>query len=208
MSDLHFRAPQSRSELSTFADLRSIHHPLDEIAAKQRDHIQHLLHNKFERDASLLVGSGRGKQIVGARDEQSSHEERVFEFLVQLKTAVSTYAMHLSNATRQKLFGDLDAILNAEDWYENDAPPRLNCFRDFLKWTIYSKRFNWLSFGFSDDGEILVAWKTHTALLTARFKGNGRVMWTANRSAPDESYAAGDSALQFFERESRIYLED
>jgi hypothetical protein len=116
--------------------------------------------------------------------------------------------MHLTPETRAKLFRDLDEVLNVDDWYEEDAFPNTVSFRDFLKWTIYSKRYNWLSIGFSDEGDILVAWKSEHALLTATFRGNSRVFWTATRSSPEgETYAAGESTLRFFEREAQLYLD-
>lgn len=139
---------------------------------------------------------------------QPSFQQRVFDASVDLKVTVSQYAMHLTTETRAKLFYDLDEVVNGEDWYEDDPLPNLISFRDFLKWSIYSKRYNWLSIGFSSEGNISVAWKSVHGLLTATFLGHSRILWTAARSSPEgQTYAAGDSTLQFFEREARLYLD-
>ena len=105
------------------------------------------------------------------------------------------------------MFHDLDDVVNIDDWYEEDTLPRYDSFRDFLKWTIYSKRFNWTSIGISENGNILVAWKNDRALLTANFDGKSRVLWTVRRESPEGGiHAAGDSPLQFFEKEASLYL--
>jgi hypothetical protein len=65
-----------------------------------------------------------------------------------------------------------------------------------------------VSSGVSDEGNILVAWKSQHALLTANFDGRSRVLWTAKRTSPHgDAHTAGDSPLQFFEKEATLYLD-
>jgi hypothetical protein len=182
-----------------------------ELVATQRTDLQRLLQGfqlpvgDWER---FVLGAHDTKSTVRTTPVHPSFQQRVFDASVEMKVAVSNYAMHLTPETRAKLFHDLDEVVNVEDWYEEDALPSALSFRDFLKWTIFSKRYNWLSIGFSDEGYILVAWKSERALLSATFRGNARVLWTATRSSPEgETYAAGESTLQFFEREARLYLD-
>jgi hypothetical protein len=154
------------------------------------------------------LGAQSSKSVVRSTPIQANLQQRVFDSGVEMKVAVSQYAMHLSPETRQKLFHDLDEVVNVDDWYEEDTLPRYDSFRDFLKWIIYSKRFNWVSIGVSDEGSILVAWKSQHALLTANFNGKSRVLWTATRTSPQgDTHAAGESPLQFFEREASLYLD-
>jgi hypothetical protein len=155
----------------------------------------------------LIVGESNSANVVRSSPLQSI-DATIFNSLVELKVGVAQYAMHLSPEIRAKIFSDLDEIINVEDWYEEDALPRFSSFRDFLKWTIYSKRFNWTSIGISDEGNILVAWKSTKALLTARYDGEGRVWWTATIYSDEENnFAAGDCSLEFFEREAHHYLD-
>lgn len=183
-----------------------------ELVETQRTDLERLLQGvdlPFAHDRDRFVlGSHATRSTVRTTPIRPSFQQRVFDARVEMKVAVSNYAMHLAPETRAKLFHDLDEVINIDDWYEEDALPNTVSFRDFLKWTIYSKRYNWLSIGFSDEGNILSAWKSGYGLLTATFRGNSRVLWTATRSSPDgETYAAGESTLQFFEREARLYLD-
>jgi len=144
-----------------------------------------------------------GQNVVTVSDANGL-AEKLFNSLVELKVSVAQYAMHLSPKTRHKIFDDLDAILNVEDWHEDDLLPRAQSFRDFLKWTIYSKRFNWLSVGFSENGELLAAWKSDKGLMTARYPGNGRVWWTATMTIDGEkNHVAGDCTLEYLDQEAR-----
>ncbi len=155
----------------------------------------------------LIVGESNSASVVRSAPSQN-FAATIFNTLVELKVGVAQYAMHLSPDVRAKLFADLDEIINIEDWYEEDALPKYLSFRDFLKWTIYSKRFNWTSIGISDEGNILVAWKSAKALLTARYDGEGRVWWTATiNSEGEKNLAAGDCSLEFFESEAKHYLD-
>lgn len=184
-----------------------------ELVATQRTGLERLL-----QGVEQPAGPGLERFLLGAHDAtkstfrttpiQPNFQQRVFDAGVEMKVAVSSYAMHLTPETRVKLFRDLDEVVNVDDWYEEDVLPNAVSFRDFLKWTIYSKRYNWLSIGFSDEGNILVPWKSEHGLLTATFRGDSRVLWTAARRSPEgETYAAGESTLQFFEREARLYLD-
>ena len=183
-----------------------------ELVATQRTDLERLMQGLNRPlglgQESFVLGTQATKSTVRTTPIEPSFQQRVFDAGVEMKVAVSNYAMHLTPETRAKLFLDLDEVVNVDDWYEEDALPNTVSFRDFLKWTIYSKRYNWLSIGFSDEGNILVAWKSEHGLLTAAFRGNSRVLWTATRSSPEgETYAAGKSTLQFFEREARLYLD-
>jgi len=183
-----------------------------DLSIGQRSEVAQLARNASVTDTTrpnqYILGTGAKKTVVRETPVQLTLEQRVFDSGVQMKVAVAQYAMHLTPETRHKLFHDLDDVVNVADWYEEDPLPRHESFRDFLKWTIYSKRFNWLSIRVSDEGNILVAWRSARALLTANFGGNSRVLWTANRTSPDGGiHTAGDSPLQFFEKEATLYLD-
>lgn len=160
-----------------------------------------------QQDSLVLSGSGSSTLVTSRSPRNSLHEE-LFSELVKLKIAVAQYAMHLSRDTRHRIFHDLDSLLNPEDWYEEDKLPQMSSFRDFLKWTVYAKRFNWISLGISNDGHIQAAWKSDRGLLTARYTGNGRVIWTARITAEGgDDQLAGDSSLQSLERQAHFYLD-
>jgi len=194
---------------SILDDLHAFGTQLDEIRMDQRSNIESTSLKASESSPNSISITQGSKAIERKVFEADSLKNRIFNSAVELKVAVSQYAMHLSNEVRHKLFDDLDAVINVDDWYEEDELPRYVSFRDFLKWTIYSKRFDWLSLGVSDDGSVLLAWRKGDAVLTANFGGRGRVSWTAKTpSESGEAYAAGESPLEFFEKEARLYLGD
>lgn len=204
--------PASRSNPNMLGDAQQFGSKIADLAVEQRATLERLFYDSrsnvaFPREQYILSGKSP-KTIVRESPNQSTLENRVFDSGVKMKVAVSQYAMHLSQETREKLFQDLDEVVNVEDWYDEDALPREESFRDFLKWTIYSKRFNWISIGISEEGNVLVAWKSEHALLTASFEGNSRVIWAVKRvSEEGETHVAGNSPLQFFEREASFYLD-
>jgi hypothetical protein len=134
--------------------------------------------------------------------------ERLFDFSVSLKVLASQYAMHLDPERRRALFRTLDSLLSVEAWHEEDDFPSKSSFRDFLKWEIYSNDLPWTSLGLSDEGNLLLAWRTGAVFLTATFKGNGTVTWTAEvQSNSKTSYAAGQGApLQHFTHRLQIFI--
>lgn len=165
--------------------------------------------SEYKRQDSLVLAGNVSSNIETRRPaRRNSLNEELFSELVKLKIAVAQYAMHLSRDTRHKIFDDLDSLLNPDDWYEEDKLPQMTSFRDFLKWTVYAKRFNWISLGISNDGHIQAAWKSERGLLTARYTGNGRVLWTAKIIAEGgDDHLAGDSSLQSLERQAHFYLD-
>jgi hypothetical protein len=188
----------------TFQNVRSFGTDLEELLLNQRAAMETNYGRKLIPYAQQpTVDLNRGKNVFETT-ESHSFAEKLFNSLVELKVGVAEYAMHLTPDVRAKIFKDLDDLLNVDDWHEDDLLPRLLSFRDFLKWTIYSKRFNWLSLGFSDEGNVLVAWKSGKGMLTASYDGAGRVWWTAAITLDGElNHVAGDSTLEYFETEAR-----
>ncbi len=146
---------------------------------------------------------------ISERPVAKSFDEEVFDSLVSLKVAVATYAMHLDQAERQRLFDELDSKLNVDDWHEGDTLPAQTSFVAFLKWMIFSKYFRWTSIGVSNDGNILVAWNTPSVLLTANFAPAGIVRWTAqvNSQNGEIGHSVGKCPLRLFSEHALFYLQ-
>jgi len=157
--------------------------------------------------ASVTLPGNASRTMTLSGPPPQPVEEKLFNVLVALKVSVSLYAMHLSHDARYKIFNQLDAIINPDDWHEEDALPRPEAFQEFLKWLIYARCFDWTSLGVSDEGHILIAWTTANALLTANFGGSGEVRWTTRvQSDSGVEHAAGKSSLKYFEKQARFYL--
>jgi hypothetical protein len=177
----------------------------------------------FERSFSVLDRTPARQRVTiqpkkpetfsTSQIQTSSFEEKVFSSLVSLKVSVSKYAMHLSHHERHRVFQQLDSVINTDDWHEEDELPQIGAFEDFLKWMIYSKYFKWLSIGVSDEGTLLVAWRTKRVLLTANFSGKegvDSVRWTAQiHSAKGEiGHTVGKCPLRLFSTQAMFYLQE
>ena len=122
---------------------------------------------------------------------------------------MSKYAMHIARAERDRLFSQLDDLLSNEDWDEEDELPRSESFLDFLKWTVFSGRYRFVSLGLSDEGFILCAIKSDLALITANFVGDGHVYWSARVCFEGEiELTAGKTSLRYFAKQVRFSLEE
>ncbi|MDF2973677.1 MAG: hypothetical protein K0R61_4127 [Microvirga sp.] len=156
-----------------------------------------------------VVVTGNRAGTVDLATVQENLADRLFDALVSLKVAVSQYAMHIPPAARDHLFEQLDDVLNLEDWHEEDCLPQRASFLNFLKWTVYSKHYDWTSIGLSEDGKILCAFRSRNVLLTANFLGDDQVSWTARvQSEAGLELAAGKSFLKSFARHAKFYLDD
>lgn len=155
----------------------------------------------------IEVSAKKSGTVIQSIPQQASFDEKLFDSLVQLKVAVSQYAMHLPADERHRIFERLDSVINLDDWHEEDKLPRLESFRDFLKWMIYAKHFQWSSIGVSDEGNILVVWITPDVTLTANFAGQNKVAWTATiETATPRDHAVGTYSLQNFAKQALFYL--
>jgi hypothetical protein len=156
---------------------------------------------------TIEVSQKHAGTVFRSLQRHSSYGETLFDRLVALKVAASQYAMHLVSQERHRIFARLDAVINIDDWHEEDALPELESFKNFLKWIIYSKSFDWSSIGVSNEGNILVAWSRQRLALTANFAVKNKVTWTAvvqTDSGP--AHAVGSCSLQHFADQALFYL--
>jgi hypothetical protein len=153
------------------------------------------------RSQFTLYGEKRGSFVTRSHDA-AQLESKLFDALVKLKVAVAKYAMHISSDERHRIFEELDSLLNCDDWHEGDTLPAADSLVAFLKWSIYSKRIDWTSLGVSNEGHILVAWRSPRVQLTAAFAVPDEVKWTARvESKTGIEHAAGKSSLQYFAKQ-------
>jgi hypothetical protein len=160
------------------------------------------------RRERLIVTSNKPATVTAPIPHEASFEEKLFDVRVKLKVLVAQYAMHVSEPDRDRIFKQLDDIINIEDWHVEDVFPKHEAFQELLKWSIYSHDYDWTSLGVSDQGDILVSWITDSALLTANLAGKGVVRWTARiKSQTGLEHAAGSCSLQYFQKQAQFYLQ-
>ncbi|MBD9621849.1 hypothetical protein IB279_02705 [Ensifer sp. ENS06] len=145
------------------------------------------------------------KQTVS---QEITFENDVPRAAMALKEATSLLAMYLTFPQRDRLFGELDFLLDPEEWDEHDALPNRRAFVNFLKWAVATKRHDWTSLGLDGDGNTSVAFKRGGNLVTALFLPNDIVQWTSKRDTEDgPDVAAGQSPLRVFANNSPALLE-
>jgi hypothetical protein len=166
--------------------------------------------NEAIGSTTIQVSKSSAKTVQQLVPQQVGFEQKIFDSLVHLKVAVATYAMHLPSAERRRIFDRLDALINVEDWHEEDPLPIVESFKNFLKWLVYTNTFDWSSIGVSNEGTILVAWSRPRVAVTANFSTSGRVAWTARLEPEEEgeepNHAVGSGSLQNFADHARFYL--
>jgi hypothetical protein len=164
------------------------------------------------RGLTDLHGSG---SVVALANQVTTHEqtvstshglvEELFDRRVNLKIATASYAMHLKDVTRDRLFSELDFLLSADGWDDEDHLPTIESFRRFLKWIVFTGDETWTSLGIADDGNLLTAWTRGTSRMTANF--GKRIRWTQRFEADGEiQLVSGEFSLEHFARQAAIFL--
>lgn len=118
---------------------------------------------------------------------------------MDLKAATGAYAMYLSIEERERLFNEIDYLLDPDGWAEDDVVPLPGPYVNFLKWLLEAKRLDWSSLGLDADGNLLCAYVGDRGTLTAAFHSSPVVHWTSNVMTEDGvELSAGQSPLRAF----------
>jgi hypothetical protein len=165
--------------------------------------------DSLQDDAPLRFSGAATQNRILQVPTDGSFEEKIFDALVSLKLAASTYAMHLSADERSRIFAELDDKINVDDWHQEDKLPAVQSFVQFLKWMIFARHHKWTSIGVSAAGTITVAWRTPRVLLTADFVQENEVRWAAQLTGEngDVGHAAGRCSLRLFSEQALFYLK-
>jgi len=93
-------------------------------------------------------------------------DEKLFASLGSFKIFTAQIAMHLDTEWREKLFRQLDSLLDAQEWDQRDLPPTLASFATFLRLMLLIKPEERPGFGASSDGKFIAAWTVGDDRLT------------------------------------------
>ncbi|MDL2405197.1 hypothetical protein PY650_05920 [Rhizobium calliandrae] len=154
--------------------------------------------------------SAKRRQDISKRveDVDADLQSQLSSVAISLKIATSRYAMYMGFEERERLFGELDFLLDPDGWYEEDKYPSLPSYINFLKWLIEARRSDWTSLGFDDGGNLLAAYKRGENLLTAAFMPDEFVHWTSKLADADGvELSTGKSPLVTFVRTAKMLLD-
>ncbi len=123
--------------------------------------------------------------------------EKLFEALAQVKLLTAQVAMHLDTEWRSRMFRQLDDLLDAEDWHEDDDPIKASSFETFLRMIIFHKPSRRPGFGVSNRGYLITAWTSGSDRLTTEFLPNDTVRWVLSCEVDGEAErAAGETSVR------------
>jgi hypothetical protein len=122
-------------------------------------------------------------------------EEKLFNSKAAFKITTNLVAMHLDKGWRDKLFSQVDALLNADDWQFDDEPIQPSSSLTFIRMLIFL-RARRPGLGATSDGNIVASWTTGRDRLTIVCQPNDSVRWVlliSNDKQPET--AAGQTVI-------------
>jgi hypothetical protein len=107
----------------------------------------------------------------------ASTAERLHAALASAKVMTSEVVMHLDREWRDRLFDQLDDLLDVEDWHEDDEPLLDESFRTFLRLILYQKPGRRPGLGLSHRGHLIAAWTAGADRLTLECGADDTIRW-------------------------------
>lgn len=136
----------------------------------------------------LAVPEGRGAV--------ETLEKRMFDTRMALKIKASPVAMHLGREWLNKLFAQIDALLDPDEWDPADSVPSTESFATFLRMVVFLSPRRRPSLGATSDGNIVAVWVNDAGRLTIECRDSDVVRWGLfiNRDGSSDS-AVGTTSI-------------
>jgi hypothetical protein len=135
--------------------------------------------------------------LRGTAGAGKSIQEKLFDALANFKIFTSQVAMHFDLQNRDKLFKQLDSLLDAEEWPEGDLVPELASFRTLLRTVLVIRPKKMPGLGASSRGRFVAAWIAGADRLTIECFSNDRLRWSLSVTEESERRAAAaESSLK------------
>ena len=123
--------------------------------------------------------------------------ERLYDALARVKLLTAQVAMHLDSEWRNRVFAQLDDLLDAEDWHEDDDPIKASSFETFIRMIVFHGPSRRPGFGLSNRGHLIAAWTTGSDRLTIEFLPRDIVRWVLSCEVDSETErAAGETPVR------------
>ncbi len=123
--------------------------------------------------------------------------EKLYDALARVKLLTAQVAMHLDTEWRNRIFEQLDDLLDAEDWHEGDDPIKASSFETFLRMIIFHNPSRRPGFGVSNRGYLIAAWTSGSDRLTIECLPNDTVRWVLSCEVDGEAErAAGETSVR------------
>ena len=131
-----------------------------------------------------------------ASNENKPIEELLYDALAAAKIYTSQVAMHMDRLWRDKLFKQLDSLLDHEEWMEEDVPLHSASFSTFLKVMFLFKPSRRPGLGLSATGNLIGAWTEGDRQLTIECLPNDVVRYVFSHPVDQQfERAAGETTV-------------
>lgn len=149
------------------------------------------------RQKTHSVGVQPSTESMRAIQQKKSLQERLFDVKAESKILTRQLTMHFPPDWHLSFFKQLDNLLDAEEWNEQDEPVTRDSFFTFIRLLLKFKNKRRPGIGIADYGHIVAAWTAGpTDRLTVECLPKDRVRWVV--SVPIDGgfdSAAGDTSL-------------
>ncbi|HOT82157.1 MAG TPA: hypothetical protein PLQ12_02490 [Candidatus Defluviicoccus seviourii] len=125
-----------------------------------------------------------------------SLEAKLFDSRAACKIRTAQIAMHLEPGRRERFFAQVDSLLDADEWDEDDQPISAASFATLLRLLLLIRPKRWPGLGASMDGHVIAAWTKGENRLTVECLPEDQLRWVLVRYRNGErKSAADDTAL-------------
>jgi hypothetical protein len=148
--------------------------------------------------ASNSVSQSSPKSVVEAvLDDGNALAAALRESRSSFKILVSRVSMHLGVAWLEKLFAQIDSLLDVDEWDTSDPVPKIETARTFIRMLLAMKVARKPGLGISNSGNLVAAWTNGSNRLTVECMPHDRVRWVLARVVDGEvERAAGDGKIE------------
>lgn len=146
-------------------------------------------------------------RVKHQHDNVRSIEERLYDALALCKIKTSSVAMYLHNEWRTSFFLQLDSLMDADNWDDDDSPVNIASFSTLLRMLTFIKPTRRPGLGSTSSGNIIAMWTTESSdHLTIECLPNDRVRWVLSQCIDgNRESIAGDTPLTRLPASLSIY---
>jgi hypothetical protein len=131
-----------------------------------------------------------GSYTVTSHTPSATIEEKLYNSRAAFKIRVAAVAMHLDKEWRDRLFAQVDSLLDADEWDEGDGPVVEASFMTFLRMILLLQAKRRPGLGATSEGNVIAAWSVGKDRLTIECLPIDQIRWVLVRYLDDERESA------------------
>lgn len=121
--------------------------------------------------------------------------ETVFDRNAQHKIAFLQVSMHFEPRWRERMFVQLDRLLDPQEWIEEDALSDEQSFKTLLRLLHVLKPQRAPGLGLSSTGNFVASWSCGKDHLTIECRPADELLWSCIIMLPQQQVASGDASV-------------